>query len=371
MNKLGRRSFLKVMGQSATILGIGLSQRKVWAKPESQDSAVKTKKRSKRITVEEHISFPELSKYRSSHQEPQEMKMPWEVPGQMPKSYKGTPISNPNGKAENIELRIKDMDEDGIDMQVLSSTSVDEYDLPDAINLARKTNNNLAEIIHKFPNRFSAFCAIPWQDPTAAIIELERAVKELGLKGIKVDGTVKGDYLDAKKYWPIFQKAEALGTPIFIHPEDLRGDKAKPYLDYPGLSGAGWGYAMDIGTQAARLIVSGLFDEFQNLKIVLGHMGEGLPYWSWRLDHHGPGSLLKKWPSEYIRSNFYVATSGHFDHPALVCSCMAVGADHVLFGVDYPVDSNKDAVEFMETAPISDSDKEKIYHLNAEKIFRL
>jgi predicted TIM-barrel fold metal-dependent hydrolase len=371
MDKLGRRSFLKIMGQSAAVMSIGLSQTKSFA-GEGQPKGIETKKRSKRITVEEHINFPEFNEYRAKHQSPQEMKMPWEVPGQMPKSYKGQPMNSTRGSSENIDARLKDMDEAGIDMQVLSSNSVEEFDLPDAVSWARKINDKLAEVVNKYPKRFSGFCTIPWQEPASAIAELERAVKDLGLKGIKIDGTVKGEYLDAKKFWPVFKKAEELGTPIFIHPEEMTGDKLKPYLDYPGLSGAGWGYAMDTGTQAARLISSGLFDECPGLKIILGHMGEGLPFWSWRLDHHGPGNLLKKWPSEYIKNNFYISTSGHFDHAALICSWLAVGADHVLFGVDFPTDSNKDAVEFMETAPyISQSDKEKIYHLNAERIFKL
>jgi len=367
------------MGQSAAVMSMGLSQTEVFA-GEGQTNVTETKKRPKRITVEEHVSFPESSTQMAARQETQkvsqdtvQMKMPWEVPGQMPHDYKGQPMNSGAGSIDKIDLRLKDMDEAGIDMQVLSTGSVEESDdIQDAISRAKMINDKLAEIVNKYPKRFAAFSTLPWQEPTAAAAELERAVKDLGLRGIKVDGTVQGEYLDNKKFWPIFKKAEELETPIFIHPEEMSGHKLNPYLDYPGLSGAGWGYAMDTGTQAARLIASGLFDEFPGLMIILGHMGEGLPYWSWRLDHHGPGQLLKKWPSEYIKENFYISTSGHFDHPALICSWLAVGADHVLFGVDYPTDSNKDAVRFMETAPfLSESDKEKIYHLNAERIFKL
>jgi predicted TIM-barrel fold metal-dependent hydrolase len=373
MSKFGRRLFLKLMGQSAAILSVGLSRRSAFAE-KVQTKQTAAVKRTKRITVEEHMSFPGSVGQMAIHKDTSgvTMKMPWEVPGQMPHDYKGQTMNSPMGSVDKIDQRLQDMDDAGIDLQVLSAGSVEEYEnLQDAINLAKKTNDNLAEVVNKYPKRFAAYCTLPWQDSAAAITELERAVKELGLRGIKIDGTVKGEYLDNKKFWPVFKKAEELGTPIFIHPEEMQGDKLKPYLDYPGLSGAGWGYAMDTGTQAVRLIASGLFDECPNLMIILGHMGEGLPYWSWRLNHHGPGQLLKKWPAEYIKSNFYISTSGHFDHPALICSWMAVGADHLLFGVDFPTDSNKQAVEFMETAPyLSQSDKEKIYHLNAERIFK-
>jgi predicted TIM-barrel fold metal-dependent hydrolase len=373
MSKFGRRLFLKLMGQSAAILSVGLSRRSAFAE-KVQTKQTAAVKRTKRITVEEHMSFPGSVGQMATHKDTSgvTMKMPWEVPGQMPHDYKGQTMNSPMGSVDKIDQRLQDMDDAGIDLQVLSAGSVEEYEnLQDAINLAKKTNDNLAEVVNKYPKRFAAYCTLPWQDSAAAITELERAVKELGLRGIKIDGTVKGEYLDNKKFWPVFKKAEELGTPIFIHPEEMQGDKLKPYLDYPGLSGAGWGYAMDTGTQAVRLIASGLFDECPNLMIILGHMGEGLPYWSWRLNHHGPGQLLKKWPAEYIKSNFYISTSGHFDHPALICSWMAVGADHLLFGVDFPTDSNKQAVEFMETAPyLSQSDKQKIYHLNAERIFK-
>jgi 5-carboxyvanillate decarboxylase len=371
MYGFGRRAFLKAMGQVAAISYVGLSQ----GKASAQTGAATSKKRTKRIAVDEHIGSKEYSDYLSTLQKSSGAgSVQNEAPAQPVKSQQVQQMSNAPGELENIDLRLKDMDENGIDMQMLSWRNIgcDEFEVSEGIKWAKKINNTLAELVNKYPKRFGAFCSIPWQEPTAAVTELERAAKDLGLKGIKIDSTIKGEYLDAKKYRPIFKKAEELDMPIFLHPDEMPADMIKPYQAYPGLAGAGWGYAAEASLHAVRLIYSGLFDEFPGLKVMLGHMGEGLPYWLWRLDGKGGVSGLKKKPSEYIKENFYVNTSGMFFHPALICAYMAMGADHVLFGVDFPAESNKLGVEFMETAPvITASDKEKIYHLNAEKVFGL
>jgi len=147
----------------------------------------------------------------------------------------------------------------------------------------------------------------------------------------------------------------------------------KPYHGYPELSGAMWGYAAETGLHAMLLICSGVFDKYPDLKIVLGHMGEGLPYWLFRIDKKGPTkvSKLKKKPSEYVKDNFFLTTSGMFYQPALICAYLGLGADNILFAVDYPAESSTEAVAFMDAAPIAPSDKEKIYHLNAEKLFKI
>lgn len=370
MDKFGRRSFLGLMGQFTAILCMGLSQRRAF----SQTGETTSKKRYKRIDVDVHMGSKEYSDYLSSLQkssgsEPMQMEapdMPVQDPGQMP--------GNAGGELENIDIRLKDMDDAGIDMQVISWRNIgcSEFEVSDGIRWARKINNTLAEVVNKYPKRFAAFCNIPWQEPVAAITEMERAAKELGLKGIKIDSTIKGEYLDAKKYRPIFKKAEELEMPIFLHPDEMPADMIKPYQAYPGLVGAGWGYAAEASLHAIRLIYSGLFDEFPRLKLMLGHMGEGVPYWLWRLDGKGGSRGLKKKPSEYIKENFYINTSGMFFHPALICAYMAMGVDHVLFATDYPSESNKLAVEFMDVAPIiSESDREKICQLNAERLFKL
>ncbi len=279
------------------------------------------------------------------------------------------------GNLGDVGLRLKDMDEAGIDMQVLSVGNPigEEADPSVAIAWARKINDELAQLVNKHPERFSAFARITWQEPMAAADELERAVKELGLKGVKVDSHISGEYLDDRKYWAIFKKAEELGVPVYLHPREPSPDMIKPYLAYPGLPFAMWGYAVEASLHAVRLICSGLFDELPRLKIILGHMGEGLPFWLWRMDKHMPRSVknLKKKPSEYVKDNFFVATSGMFSQPALMCAYLALGADNILFAVDYPSESAIEAVQFMDAAPICTSDKEKIYHLNAERLLGL
>lgn len=280
------------------------------------------------------------------------------------------------------DVRLKEMDEAGIDMQVLSfvAPGTEVFDAPTGTTLAKKTNIELSKIIMKHPHRFAGFAALAPQDPGGAANELERAVKELGLKGAKINSNIRGEYLDDEKYWVIFERAEKLGVPIYIHPREPSPDMIKPYLTYPSLVGSMWGYAAEVGLHAMRLICSGVFDKYPGLKIILGHLGEALPFWLWRLDQRWQkgevpldrlSKKLMKKPSQYVKDNFFVTTSGMFWQPALICTYLALGADSILFAVDYPFESNKEAVQFMETAPICDSDKEKIYHLNAEKLLAL
>ena len=275
------------------------------------------------------------------------------------------------GDVAGIETRLKVMDLTGIDMQVLSlrNPGVEEFETSAAISWAKKINNKLAEVVNKYPTRFSAFCTIPWQDPTAAVTELERAVKELGLKGIKMDGTVKGEYLDSKRFWPIYKKAEALGTPIFIHVEDTRDSMKKYYSEFgESTATTGVGRDFDVCMQAARLICSGLFDECPGLNFILGHMGAGIHFYPGRMTG---GQGLKKTAADYIKQNFFAVTSGNFYLPSLMCCHYAAGAGRILFGVDFPTESNEEAIKLVESAPISEGDKEKIFHLNAESLFRI
>jgi 5-carboxyvanillate decarboxylase len=372
MEKVDRRSFIKVIGQSAVVLGAGLSQKDIFA-AEGAAKATEAKKKVKRIAVEEHISWDEYGNYVSS------LKAQPALPGGMPSGMTpmstlpdGTQVSTDIlGDVAGIETRLKVMDGTGIDMQVLSirNPGVEEFETSEGIKWARKINDKLAEAVNKYPKRFSAYCSIPWQDPTSAVTELERAVKELGLKGIKMDGTVKGEYLDSKRFWPIFKKAEELMTPIFIHVEDTRDSMIKFYSEF-GQSTAttGVGRDLDVCMQAARLISSGLFDECPKLNFVLGHMGEGLAFWPKRMTG---GRGLKKSTEDYIKQNFYACTSGNFWPAALMCCYYGMGPDRILFGVDFPTESNKEAIDLVEAAPISDGDKEKIFHSNAERLFRI
>lgn len=290
------------------------------------------------------------------------------------------------GKEEidHIEKRFKDMDEAGIDMQVLSDFLPynESLSVPEVLSMARNINDMLARVVDKYPERFAAFAVISLQDPDAAASELERAVTQLGLKGTLIFSGIEGKYLDEHKYWVIFEMAEQLGVPIYIHPGKLLPEMAKPYSVYPVLSGAMWGFAAEVSLHSMRLICSGVFDEYPGLKIILGHLGEGIPFFLSRMDNrwqrdkemykNDPSNVeLKKNPSQYFRENFYVTTSGMFWQPALQLVHSVLGAERILFATDYPRESIKDTGQFIQSMPISDSDKEKICHLNAEKLLGL
>jgi 5-carboxyvanillate decarboxylase len=281
------------------------------------------------------------------------------------------------------ERRLKVMDEAGIDMQVLSFSSpgVEGLDnAADATDIARQTNDELATVIKRHPDRYAGFATVAPHNPGMAAKELERAVKGLGLKGAKINSHVQGEYLDDPKFWAIFEMAEKLEVPIYLHPRSPSPDMVKPYLKYPVLISSVWGFAAETGLHAMRLICSGLFDKYPGLKIILGHLGEAIPFWLWRIDDHrweGTGmkdplapNVAKKL-SQYVKENFYITTSGNFYLPAFLCSYMALGADKIMFAVDYPMERSQTAVELIENAPICDLDKEKIFHLNAEKLLKL
>jgi 2,3-dihydroxybenzoate decarboxylase len=287
---------------------------------------------------------------------------------------------NPDNIRKQVDIgqgRLREMDEAGINMQVLSlgMPGVEVFDTSDGIIWAKKTNDELAKLIKEQPDRFAGVAALPAQDPVAAADELERAVSKLGLKGAQINSHVRGEYLDDRKFWIIFQKAEKLEVPVYIHPKDPSPDMVKPYKAYPGLELALLGFGAEVHLHVLRLIFSGLFDEFPRLKIVIGHMGEALPYWLWRIDNHfnrtNMVQKLKRKPSEYFKDNFFITTSGMFWQPALLCAYLTLGADNILFAVDYPYESNEIAVQFIKAAPICDSDKEKICHLNAERLYKL
>ena len=275
------------------------------------------------------------------------------------------------------EGRLRDMDESSIDMQVLSLSfpGVELFDAADGTFWAKSINDGLSEVIKKHPKRFAGFATLAPQDPDVAAIELERAVKDLGLKGALINSHIRGEYLDDQKYWVIFEKAEKLAVPIYIHPRQPSPDMLKPYLTYPALAHAMLGFAAEVSLHAMRLICSGVFDKYPDLKIILGHLGEALPFWLWRQDtmwNRFPFTKQpQKTPSQYFKDNFFVTTSGMFWQPVLQFVYSVLGADRILFAVDYPHESNRAAVQSMEDMPICSSDKEKLYHLNAETLLAL
>lgn len=287
---------------------------------------------------------------------------------------------NPDRESKLLDTgkgRLKEMDKASLDMQVLSLSgpSVDVLDAKSGTAMAREINDELADIIKKHPKRYAGFAAIATQEPEKAAQELERAVKKLGFVGAKVSSHVGEDYFDNKKYWVIFEMAEKLDVPIYIHPREPMPGMLEKYSLYPGLQGPMWGFAAETGLHAMRLVCCGVFDKHPRLKIILGHLGEALPFFLWRIDDQGllyPFiRKLARRPSEYVKEHFWVTTSGMFFVPAFLCAYLALGADKILFAVDYPYDSMEVAVKFMDTVPICDADRAKVSHLNAEALLRL
>jgi 5-carboxyvanillate decarboxylase len=274
--------------------------------------------------------------------------------------------------------RIAQMDQTGIDVQVifLNSPGVQVFDAVTATELAAQSNDRLADAVKAHPTRFVGLAAIAPQYPKGAAREIERAVK-LGLSGLAINSHTNGEYLDDPKYWDIFEAAEALDVPIYLHPREPGPALAQPYLDY-GLFFSSWGFAAETGLHSMRLIMGGVFDRFPKLRIILGHMGEAIPYWIKRIDNRhklasriGMAPKLARLPGEYFLDHFVITTSGMMD-PLVLTLCMAqVGVDRILFAADYPHESVEDSVAFMDAAPISEADKVKIYSGNAEKLFKM
>lgn len=272
--------------------------------------------------------------------------------------------------------RLKDMDDNHVDMQLLGLTApgVQVLEAGRAAKLAALANDRLAAAVRRHPARFAALGTFAPQDPVAAVNEMERAIGKLHLNGFIINSHTNNEYLDQQKYWPILEAAEALGAPIYIHPRAPSDGMAAPFRDYR-LEAAVWGYGMEVGTHAARLMMSGVLDRFPRLKIVLGHMGEAVPFWLWRMDHMGnPArgrSPQKLKPSEYFARNFAITTSGVEDPLALQFCIDKIGVDNIMWAIDYPYQPSAPAVAWIDAAPLSPQQREKICSLNAERIFRI
>jgi 2,3-dihydroxybenzoate decarboxylase len=334
----------------------------------------------KRIAIEEHFLSEELTSWLCSRKDYPRAEVTEDANHNRKVRLIYSPdVSTPptSGMLDLDEGRLRGMDESGIDMQVLSLTAnLESLDPSDGIPICKRENDALAKIIQKHPDRFAGLATLAVQAPADAAMELERSVKDLGLKGAIVHPSIRsGEYVDNPKYWAIFEMAEKLAVPIYLHPASPP-DMIKAFATYPMLTGSIWGFGADTGLGIMRLIFSGVFDKYPHLKIILGHMGEALPFWLWRIDNRwqridATKRRLTKKPSHYFKENIFVTTSGVFSVPPLLCTCLELGSDRILFAVDYPYESNVNAVQFIDTAPICDSDKEKICHLNAEKLLGL
>ena len=276
------------------------------------------------------------------------------------------------------ELRLADMDANGVDVQVLSySTPGLEVieDPAEAVAVARRVNDHLAKVVAAHPKRFAGFAVLPLQDPKAAVVELRRAVKELGLKGVLYNDHVRGHYLDEPRFRPIWAELERLGVTLYLHPAVIPADNWRVFDGYPVLVGPSWGWTATVGAHALRLIYGGVFDEFPGASVTLGHMGELLPFQMARLDSRYPQVPVEQrvdhLPSYYLRKNVYVTTSGVMSHAALLGAVHAVGVDRVLFSIDYPFESSAEAVGFLRSAPYAPVDLARIAHGNADRLLGL
>lgn len=274
--------------------------------------------------------------------------------------------------------RVPDMDAHGVDMQVLSLTSPGIQMQPDpavALDDARRGNDHMAEIVRRWPDRFSALAALPLQTPEKAADELRRAVIDLGLRGVLVNDHTLGHYLDEPQYDVVWAELERLHVPLYIHPNAVPADEWHVFRDHPELDGPTFRWASATAAHALRLVFGGVFDRHPGARIILGHMGEFLPFQLSRIDarqadlqpEHGPEHA----PSWYFARNVAITTSGVFSHAALLGAVLAVGIDNVLFAVDYPYESTADSVRFLESAPLSEVDRAKIAHGNAERLLGL
>ena len=275
-------------------------------------------------------------------------------------------------------LRLKEMDESGVDFQVLSHSmpGLQALDAATSVPLARRVNDRLAESVRAHPDRFAGFAALPTADPRAAADELERSVSQLGFKGAMINGLTDSRFHDDERFWPIYERAQALDVPIYIHPTiPLAAVIDAYYKDYaekhPGLLRAGWGFNVETATQGIRFVLSGVFDAYPRLKVILGHLGEGIPFYLWRISHGLRQSMSEKTFREIFCEHFWITTSGFFSDPALLCCVMEMGIDRILFSIDYPFVDNQPGAKWLETLPLSGEDKEKLLNGNVKRLLKM
>lgn len=326
------------------------------------------------IALEEHFSLPELVAATSGSEWTRRIR-------ELGASALRLGSSVPEKLADLGEGRLAAMDGAGIDVQVLSHTQpgVEELEAAQAVELASLANDALAAVVAAHPDRFAGLALIPTPDPPAAARELERAVRTLHLRGALVNGRSRGLFLDHQDFWPIFEAAEALGVPIYLHPGVPPAEvRQSCYSDLPPalshwLSIAAWGWHVETGLHALRLIAAGVFDRFPRLQVIIGHMGEAVPFMLERTTLSLPPRVsgLQREFRDYFTENFWVTTSGFFSYPPLLCLLLTLGIDRVLFAVDYPYSANEEGRRFLDLLPLGAADRAKLTHLNAERLLAL
>ena len=279
------------------------------------------------------------------------------------------------------DMRIAEMDAAGIDMQVLSlnSPGVEQADVADQVTISRESNDFLAEVVKKNAKRFAGFAALPVSAPEIAADELEHRVRQQGFKGALINGHSRGRYLDDKFFWPILERAESLNVPIYLHPtEPTKAVADALYGGFsPGVSGmfttAGWGWHIETGIHLIRMILGGVFDQYPKLQVVIGHLGEGIPFMLPRLNRNLPTEMTKlaRPLGAYLRENVHYTFAG-FNFPATFLDLLLeVGVDRIMFSSDHPFGSMAEARLFLDQIPVSAPDRERIAHGNAERLFNL
>ena len=282
--------------------------------------------------------------------------------------------------------RLAEMDEHAIEMMILSLNAPGVqaiYDIAKANDIARRANDFLAEQVAKNPKRFQAFAALPLQDPELATLELERCIKQLGFRGALANGFSQAGtpetclYYDLPQFWPFWEVVEKLDLPFYLHPRNPIASWGQIYEGHPWLLGPTWAFGQETAVHALRLMGSGLFDAYPRLKIVVGHMGEGLPFSMWRIDNRNawaktaPKYKAKRKIADYFHANFWLTTSGNFRTQTLIDAMLEIGADHILFSADWPFENIAHAAEWFDTASISELDRQKIGRSNSMRLFKL
>ena len=293
----------------------------------------------------------------------------------------GSPVHRAR-QADFGDQRLADMDAAGIDIQVLSHgpSATQVFAEDSAVDLAVRVNDRLKIVVDDRPDRFDALAILPTQAPKAAADELERCVDKLGFKGAMMPALTDRRFHDREEFWPIFERAAALDVPIYIHPCPPHPAMVQAYLEdyaeeYSVILGPAWGFTIETATAGLRLVLSGVFDAYPNLQIILGHLGEGLPFLIWRINHSLADTGRPNAKSLAFRDifcdHFYITTSGNFSDPALLCSVMEMGADRILFSVDWPFVENAPGTAWMEQVPLGPADREKILSGNARRLLKM
>ncbi len=330
---------------------------------------MKDEEKMKIIALEEHFQIASIKKAVAEF-----------FPGQTAFHLMGYDPSD--AQLEDLDAdRLHHMDLMGIDVQVLSYTAVGLTAIPtaEAVHLAREINDQLAAAIQAHPDRFAGFATLPTSNPEAAAVELERAVSKLGLKGAMISGRTNGRFLDDPAFRPILEAAVALDVPIYLHPSFPPEAVQNAY--YAGFDSAvsasfmtaGWGWHMETGIHALHMILAGVFDQYPGLQLILGHWGEMIPFYLARFNEvlNVTAKHLQRPVEDYFLQQMYTTPSGMFTLPPFLLTLQIMGADRIMYSVDYPYIQNEQARTFLENAPLSPADKEKIAHGNAERVLKL